>query len=152
MTGNPSRTSRTSSTKANGNGGHHVSPDASFPLVLVCEDDRRDLRKLTALLKRHGFRVVETKSYDEAKAQLDGVTFAAVVADLRLGTHLDGGDLLRYAQGVQPLAIRVIFTADTLGALLAESVGGFWVSKETDMAATLPRVLKEALAKLNSPR
>ena len=102
------------------------------------------------MLRRHGFRVVTATNYDEAKRQIDGVRFAAVVADYRLGPGYDGFDLLRYVAEVAPLVVRVLVTADEIGAVLSESVGGHWVSKTEDAAARLPEVIREALRRLSS--
>lgn len=151
MANERSRSARNGPTSTNGNGHAHVSPDDSFPLCLLVDDNARELAAMDETLRQHGFRVITAKTYDEAKRQIESVKFAAVIADYRLGPGYDGFDLLKHARETQPLAIRVIVTSDEIGAVLAESVGGHWISKREDHSEELPLTVRAALKRLTSP-
>jgi DNA-binding NtrC family response regulator len=126
-----------------GNGAR--DPAGHLPLVLVCDDTERDLIAMEQLLRRHGYRVVPTRSVAEAERRLAEWDFSAVVADLRLGHGKpDGLALLVAAAQVQPGATRVLVTADPAGAELAKLADGVLVDKSEDTAIMLIEVLRAA--------
>lgn len=132
------------------NGGSGNPAELAFPLVLVCEDRRLELEELEAMLQRHGFRTDGSTTFEEAETKLRNNHYAAVVADFHLpagrdGSRRDGVHLLEVARDVSPLSVRILFTADPMGATLAELVGGVWISKGADYAIAVVRAIREGL-------
>jgi len=112
----------------------------------LVEDDARDLAAMESLLRRHGFRVVTAKTFDDADRQINGTRFAAIVADYRLGSGShDGFELLRRARDIQGRAARILVTSDPHGAVLAEACEATWVNKSEDHAVKLPEAIRAAI-------
>jgi len=79
---------------------------------------------------------------------LDAYRFSAIVADYRLGDPKhDGLHLLTEAAASQRGAVRVLLTADVLGAALADAVDGRWVDKAHNFGADLVALLNDELGR-----
>jgi CheY-like chemotaxis protein len=128
-----------------------VSPDARHPLVLLVDDEARDLAEMADLLRRHGFRVEAAGTFDEAIAALGMWSFAAVVSDLRLDRKPPGPGGLELLQAVttaQPEALRVLVTAYADGPDIAQALSAVFVDKEGDARIMLVEVLRRGLRKV----
>lgn len=128
--------------------GSSVTPDARHPLVLLVDDEPRDLAAMTDLLRRHGFRVEAAGTYAEAISALGMWSFAAVVCDLRLDQKPPGPgglELLQAATTAQPSAFRVLVTAYADGPDIAEAIGAVFVDKEKEPRIALIDVLRRGL-------
>src|SRR6266446_192688 len=58
-------------------------PDGA-PHLLVVDDDRRLRELLSRYLQREGYRVTMAKNADDARAQLDGLTFDLLILDVMM--------------------------------------------------------------------
>ena len=54
------------------------------PHLLVVDDDRRIREMLSRYLQREGYRVTMAKNADDARAQLDGLTFDLLILDVMM--------------------------------------------------------------------
>jgi DNA-binding NtrC family response regulator len=120
----PSPTSK-SSTKG------ELSKDR--PLVVLVVDDLEGAREhLRRLLGLAGFAVLTTATIDAALQLLDQWSVDAVVADLWLGGAgaADGGNLLDACKRWHPGVVRILATADPLGATLARVGGHLYYDKD----------------------
>lgn len=116
------------------------------------DDLPRARAELGRVLRENGFRVEAVASVAEGVRVLEGCAIAVVVADLRLldpdgNEGPDGAVLLEIARRSHPGVKRVVLTADPIGAVHAQRVGGEWVDKEDDA-----RVLVEVLRRLTGSR
>ena len=79
--------------------------------ILVVDDDAETLELLREILGEVGYRVVTCSTGEEALAVGKQELFDVIVSDMRLGTNLDGLDVLRTYKTLQPESEVILITA-----------------------------------------
>ncbi len=82
-------------------------------VVLVVEDDDGDSRSMGRVMSLARARAAIVRTEDEARAYLDDRVqpCAAIIADMRLGSHVYGGaDVLEHARIVRPELLAMAMT------------------------------------------
>ena len=70
--------------------------------ILVVDDDAETLELLREILGEEGYRVVTSSSGEEALEVGKQELFDVIISDMRLGTSLNGLDVLRAYKRIQP--------------------------------------------------
>lgn len=78
--------------------------------LLLVDDDGTVLMSLAAILSRHGFDVVPTRSVAEAIRAITSQTFDILVTDLNIGEPGDGFTVVSALRRIQPKAAALIIT------------------------------------------
>jgi len=79
--------------------------------ILVVDDDAETLDLLREILGEEGYRVVTSSSGEEALEIGKQELFDVIVSDMRLGTSLNGLDVLRTYKTLQPESEVILITA-----------------------------------------
>ena len=79
--------------------------------ILVVDDDAETLELLREILGEEGYRVVTSSSGEEALEVGKQELFDVIISDMRLGTSLDGLDVLRTYKTIQPESEVILITA-----------------------------------------
>jgi two-component system response regulator AtoC len=79
--------------------------------ILVVDDDQETRELLREVLAEEGFRVVTSGSGEEALEIGKLEFFDVIISDMRLGTNLNGLDLLRTYKSIQPESEVILITA-----------------------------------------
>ena len=80
-----------------------------MPSLLIVDDDLAVLTSLSRYLADHGFRVVSSSVFEEAKQHISTVRPDTVITDVRLGAF-NGLQLAMLARDVRPDARVVVFS------------------------------------------
>jgi len=80
-----------------------------LPSLLIVDDDLAVLEALSRYLAEHGFRVVSTSVFEEAKDHISTVQPDIVITDVRLGAF-NGLQLAILARDVRPDGRVVVFS------------------------------------------
>ncbi len=100
-------------------------------------DDIPNVRDgMRRLLGAAGFSVLTAATIEEALRTLDEWSIDAVVADLKLGAagSADGGNLLDAVAKWHRGLVRVLATADPIGATIARESGHLYFDKDQPIA------------------
>jgi len=122
--------------------------------ILVVDDDRETRDLLSEVLGEAGYRVVTSGSGEEALAIGRQELFDVIISDMRLGTDLNGLDVLRSYKSIQPESEVILITAfGTMeSAIEAVKAGAFdYISKPFKIDEVLLQV-KRALENRNLVR
>lgn len=122
-------------------------PSGSRPKVLVVDDEVALMKALCHTLREEGFDATGFASASEALAALPTIGADLLLVDLRM-PEMDGIDLLRAAQALDPLLVGVIMTGEgsVANAVEAMKAGALdYITKPFKLAAILP-VLSRALS------
>ncbi len=122
--------------------------------ILVVDDDRETRDLLSEVLGEAGYRVVISGSGEEALAIGRQELFDVIISDMRLGTDLNGLDVLRSYKSIQPESEVILITAfGTMeSAIEAVKAGAFdYISKPFKIDEVLLQV-KRALESRNLVR
>ena len=95
--------------------------DEARPRVLLIDDEKDIVRTFTLFLERHGYVVDSARNGREALAKLGEGLYQAVVLDYRL-PDINGTDLLRRVNELQPGAVKVMLTGFVSLEKAAESL------------------------------
>ena len=79
--------------------------------ILVVDDDAETLELLREILGEEGYRVVTSSSGEEALEVGKQELFDVIISDMRLGTSLNGLDVLRTYKTIQPESEVILITA-----------------------------------------
>ena len=79
--------------------------------ILVVDDDAETLELLREILGEEGYRVVTSSSGEEALEVGKQELFDVIISDMRLGTSLNGLDVLRAYKTIQPESEVILITA-----------------------------------------
>ena len=79
--------------------------------ILVVDDDAETLELLREILGEEGYRVVTSSSGEEALEVGKLELFDVIISDMRLGTSLNGLDVLRAYKTIQPESEVILITA-----------------------------------------
>ena len=79
--------------------------------ILVVDDDAETLELLREILGEEGYRVVTSSSGEEALEVGKQELFDVIISDMRLGTSLNGLDVLRAYKRIQPESEVILITA-----------------------------------------
>ena len=79
--------------------------------ILVVDDDAETRDLLRECLSEEGYGVVTSGSGEEALEVGRGEFFDVIISDMRLGTHLNGLDVLRAYKSIQPESEVILITA-----------------------------------------
>ncbi len=79
--------------------------------ILVVDDDAETLELLREILGEEGYRVVSSSSGEEALEVGKQELFDVIISDMRLGTSLNGLDVLRAYKTIQPESEVILITA-----------------------------------------
>ena len=92
------------------------------PNLLLVEDELLIRVSLADALEDAGYAITESASGEDAIAQLERFTFAAVITDIRLGTGPSGWDVARSARQRHPHMAVVYMTGDSAADWASEGV------------------------------
>ena len=115
--------------------------------ILVVDDDAETRDLLREFLSEEGYGVVTSGSGEEALEVGRGEFFDVIISDMRLGTHLNGLDVLRAYKSIQPESEVILITAfgSMETAIEAVKAGAFdYISKPFKIDEVLLQV-KRAL-------
>jgi DNA-binding response OmpR family regulator len=111
------------------------------PSLLLVEDELLIRVSLADALEDAGYAVTESGSGEDAIAQLERFTFAAVITDIRLGTGPSGWDVARSARQRHPRMAVVYMTGDSAADWASEGVpSSVMVQKPFAMAQLITAV------------
>jgi DNA-binding NtrC family response regulator len=79
--------------------------------ILVVDDDAETLELLREILSEEGYRVVTSASGEQALEIGQQELFDVIISDMRLGTNLNGLDVLRAYKTIQPESEVILITA-----------------------------------------
>ena len=116
--------------------------------ILVVDDDTETLDLFREILGEEGYRVVTSSSGEEALEIRNQELFDLIISDMRLGTSLNGLDVLRTYKMIQPESEVILITAfgSMETAIEAVKAGAFdYISKPFKIDEVLVQV-KRALA------
>ena len=88
-----------------------VTSDESTANILVVDDDADTRELLRELLSEEGYRVNTSGSAEEAMEIGQRELFDVIISDMRLGTNLNGLDVLRAYKTIQPESEVILITA-----------------------------------------
>jgi DNA-binding NtrC family response regulator len=109
-------------------------PQSNRPLVVLFVDDlSHTLTQMRRLLGLAGFVVLTAGTIEQALRLLRFSAVDAIVADLRLGGPgaADGGNLLDACRRWHPGVVRILATADPIGATIAREGGHLYYDKDS---------------------
>lgn len=111
------------------------------PSLLLVEDELLIRVSLADALEDAGYAVTESGSGEDAIAQLERFTFAAVITDIRLGTGPSGWDVARSARQRHPSMAVVYMTGDSAADWASQGVpSSVMVQKPFAMAQLITAV------------
>ena len=111
--------------------------------ILVVDDDAETLELLREILGDEGYRVVTSASGEEALEVGKQELFDVIISDMRLGTSLNGLDVLRTYKTLQPESEVILITAfgSMETAIEAVKAGAFdYISKPFKIEEVLLQV------------
>ena len=79
--------------------------------ILLVDDEANILKVLSMVLERGGYETVCVSSAEEALKKLDETDIDMMISDIRLGTGMDGLELLREARSARPGLMVIMITA-----------------------------------------
>jgi len=88
-----------------------MKPSESRINILVVDDDAETQELLREVLSEEGYHVVTSGSGEEALEIGKEECFDVIISDMRLGTELNGLDLLRGYKSIQPESEVILITA-----------------------------------------
>ena len=111
------------------------------PNLLLVEDELLIRVSLADALEDAGYAITESASGEDAIAQLERFTFAAVITDIRLGTGPSGWDVARSARQRHPHMAVVYMTGDSAADWASEGMpSSVMVQKPFAMAQLMTAV------------
>jgi DNA-binding NtrC family response regulator len=119
---------------------------AATPLIklLLVEDEAISRLALTRLLIDEGYSVVSTATGEEALELLGTQSFDAVITDVKLRGEVNGFDVLREFEWINPGKPKLLITGYFPGHLTEQAVEAIYISKPVDLDDFL-LILKRAL-------
>ena len=111
--------------------------------ILIVDDDAETLDLLREILGEEGYRVVTSSSGEEALEFGKQELFDIIISDMRLGTNLNGLDVLRTYKSLQPQSEVILITAfgSMETAIEAVKAGAFdYISKPFKIEEVLLQV------------
>ncbi len=88
-----------------------TAPAARAASILVVDDDRVTLDLLREVMSEQGYRVVTAGSAEEALEVGKQETFEVIISDMKLGSKLNGLDVLRAYKSIHPESEVILITA-----------------------------------------
>ena len=114
--------------------------------VLVVDDLPRALVAIERMLRLHGFDVITASDVQGGLSLLNTFACDAVIADLHLGDGPDGMTLLDAAARWHSRVVRILLTADPIGAEHAARNGATWIERDDEgSSGEMVRALRAAL-------
>jgi response regulator RpfG family c-di-GMP phosphodiesterase len=110
-----------------------TTPPTLLIKLLLVEDEAISRLALTQLLSDQGYSVVTTASGEEALGLLGTRNFDAVIADAKLRSGVNGFDVLRKFECVNPGGAKLLITGYSVGQLRENApVETIYISKPID--------------------